>query len=416
MLKRYLLAVLAVFGYTATAAAQQVDPNVPVNIPVQDLTNYPGMLDQVLADILTPATPPLLGFGNDLWSGLAVIVVVWTGLRIAYSGSFNGWELIRLFIGLWIPWAMLLFYDTPIPGTTFTFPMTISAGGNWLASTFSSDVVDLMFSQTAQLVSNYTASLSAAWNIGSVWGMLTSGTSALFTLVGTAAIIPLFILALLLIFAVAYAQVIWATIAISMATFADRPPSYTFASRDGETIESLPKRMVSIDRRQTSGWRLNGFVERFRASGGRFSLSGQRNVESAKLRNPAPSSHRRRAAGASGRSGAEGTSLSNHDLHGVKVGYEISFTLDRLAHLAGEKGTPIMYVEWRQRRTARDGQGKPLLDEEGRPKARMGRARPAARRGGPGVGGLRARRSGDARKRRPDRARGRRPGLLPPGG
>ena len=219
MLKRYTLAVLAVFGYTATAAAQQVDPNVPVNIPVQDLTNYPGMLDQVLADILTPATPPLLGFGNDLWSGLAVIVVVWTGLRIAYSGSFNGWELIRLFIGLWIPWAMLLFYDTPIPGTAFTFPMTISAGGNWLASTFSSDVVDLMFSQTAQLVSNYTASLSAAWNIGSVWGMLTSGTSALFTLVGTAAIIPLFILALLLIFAVAYAQVIWATIAISILIF-----------------------------------------------------------------------------------------------------------------------------------------------------------------------------------------------------
>ncbi len=34
----------------------------------------------------------------------------------------------------------------------------------------------------------------------------------------------------------------------------------------------------------------------------------------------------------------------------------------------GEKGTPIMYVEWRQRRTARDDEGKRLLDEEGRPK------------------------------------------------
>ena len=34
----------------------------------------------------------------------------------------------------------------------------------------------------------------------------------------------------------------------------------------------------------------------------------------------------------------------------------------------GEKGTPIMYVERRSRRTARDEQGNPVRDEEGRPK------------------------------------------------
>ncbi len=34
----------------------------------------------------------------------------------------------------------------------------------------------------------------------------------------------------------------------------------------------------------------------------------------------------------------------------------------------GEKGTPIMYVEWRQRRTARDDSGNPVLDEQGRAK------------------------------------------------
>ncbi|MCY4636596.1 MAG: ArdC family protein [Acidobacteria bacterium] len=34
----------------------------------------------------------------------------------------------------------------------------------------------------------------------------------------------------------------------------------------------------------------------------------------------------------------------------------------------GENGTPIMYVGFGQRRTARDEQGKPIGDEEGRPK------------------------------------------------
>ena len=34
----------------------------------------------------------------------------------------------------------------------------------------------------------------------------------------------------------------------------------------------------------------------------------------------------------------------------------------------GEKGMPIMYVEWRQQRTARDDNGNPVLDDEGRKK------------------------------------------------
>ena len=34
----------------------------------------------------------------------------------------------------------------------------------------------------------------------------------------------------------------------------------------------------------------------------------------------------------------------------------------------GEKGTPILYVEWRQQRTARDEHGNPVLDENGRKK------------------------------------------------
>ena len=34
----------------------------------------------------------------------------------------------------------------------------------------------------------------------------------------------------------------------------------------------------------------------------------------------------------------------------------------------GEKGTPILYVDFRQRRTARDEQGQPIRDEAGRPK------------------------------------------------
>ena len=95
----------------------------------------------------------------------------------------------------------------------------------------------------------------------------------------------------------------------------------------------------------------------------------------------------------------------------------------------GERGTRIMYVDWRQHRTACDEHGDPVLDGEGRPKLEAG---PAARQAalrpqrradggagtpvapgcGAGVGRTRAGRSADPEQRDPDRPRGRRPGLL----
>ena len=63
---------------------------------------------------------------------LAVIVVVFTGLKTAFSGNIQPWELVRVVIGIWIPWVMLQFYTTNIPGMIHTFPGMIAAGGNWL--------------------------------------------------------------------------------------------------------------------------------------------------------------------------------------------------------------------------------------------------------------------------------------------
>ena len=198
---------------------QQIDPNVPVQIPNEDLTNWVGILDRVLADIITPATPPLLETGLRLWLALSLIVVVWTGLKIAYSGTFAPWDLVRLLFGLWVPWAMLRFYAEPLPGSAWSFPMAITAGGNWLGRTFQSDVVDVMFGSLTGLVDTYQARFSAAWSSMSVLTLLRTGSSALFTLVLGLVAAAFLILALVLIFAVSMGQVLWATVAISILIF-----------------------------------------------------------------------------------------------------------------------------------------------------------------------------------------------------
>ena len=122
----------------------QIDPAVPVNIPEGDQANFKLFLDRVLEAVLGSAANPVLDLGRDLWRGLAVIVIVWTGLRIAFSGSIEAWEIVRLVFGLWIPWVMLQFYSVPLPGMALSFPEMIAGGGAWLQRMFLEDTVSGM--------------------------------------------------------------------------------------------------------------------------------------------------------------------------------------------------------------------------------------------------------------------------------
>ena len=195
-------------------AQQQIDPSVPTNIPPENQNDFKGYLDQVMDDIMTTNGPVILNAGNTLWRGLAAIVVVWTGVKIAMSGTFSMWTIIELVIGLWIPWVMLQFYATPIPGVGFTFPGMIAGGGNWLHSFFLADIVPAMQIELANLVQTQTTAVSDAW-AGTSWLEL---YTALGDVVGTSMMLFIF-LCLVVIYAVTYAQVIWAHMAMLILTF-----------------------------------------------------------------------------------------------------------------------------------------------------------------------------------------------------
>ena len=214
------LALAALLLCAAPALAQQqIDPAVPTNIPPEDQNDFKGYLDQVMDDIMTTNGPTILNAGNTLWRGLAAIVVVWTGIKIAMSGTFSMWVIVQLVIGLWIPWVMLQFYATPIPGVGFTFPGMIAGGGNWLHSFFLSDIVPAVQIELSNLVQVQTTALSDAW-AGTSWlELYTALGDVVGTLIiGTSMMIFIF-LCLVVIYAVTYAQVIWAQMAILILTF-----------------------------------------------------------------------------------------------------------------------------------------------------------------------------------------------------
>ena len=201
------------------ATPPQIDPVVPTNIGDDQLHNFPFFLDQVLQSLVGAGANPVYQSGLQLWSGLAAVVVVWKGLQIAFSGTFQPWDVIRTIIGLWIPWIMLQFYNTNIPGVGYSFPGVIVAGGTWLQNYFLENLASDWNIAMNQLSESMNASINEKWEKLDIWGALTGGAH----LVVTAAIeafskIFLFFI-MLALYAVTYAQVLWAQIAIAILMF-----------------------------------------------------------------------------------------------------------------------------------------------------------------------------------------------------
>ena len=196
---------------------QSIDPNVPTQIPDDQLQDFKGFLDIVLDTVVGGAAPDVHALGLQLWGGLAAVMVAWTGLKIAFSGTFQPWEIIRLVIGIAIPRTMLHYYIVPIPGVGLTFLATIAAGGAWLQNLFLSDVVSAGYTEMAGLVQAYAAHLGSAWSSGSMLTIVTAGFSVIFSSAVSLALGASLVFALSALFCITYAQVIWAQIALAIA-------------------------------------------------------------------------------------------------------------------------------------------------------------------------------------------------------
>ena len=194
----------------------QLDPNIPANLSPEELRDFKSFLDVALDGLTTAAGGEVFATGNGLLGGLALIVVVLTGVKIAFGGNIQPWELVRVVIGLWIPWVMLQFYTTLIPGMAFTFPGMIAAGGNWLHQLLIGDAVYSMQTELGNLIRSLAANLEAQAQQGNLGGLVTGGIHAAMTAAAGFGMLAFVVLMLLLLAAVTYAQVIWAQIALAI--------------------------------------------------------------------------------------------------------------------------------------------------------------------------------------------------------
>ena len=194
----------------------QLDPGIPTNLSEQELRDFKTFLDTALESLTAAAGGEIFTLGNGMFAGLALIVVVLSGLKIAFGGGLQPWELMRVIIGIWIPWVMLQFYTTVIPGVGFTFPHMIAAGGNWLNTLLLDDSVLSVQIELTKLFKELSDERTSAVGSGDLIDVLTTSFQTMMTEITGFVVVLFMALMMLVLAAVTYAQVIWAQIALAI--------------------------------------------------------------------------------------------------------------------------------------------------------------------------------------------------------
>ena len=194
----------------------QLDPNIPTELTEEQMRDFKSFLDIALESLTASAGTEIFTLGNAMLGALALIVVVLSGLKIAFGGGLQPWEVVKVIIGIWIPWVMLQFYTTNIPGMAHDFPHMIVAGGNWLNLLLVDDSVSSVQRELTVLFGELAKNQEAAVDSGDIIDVLTSGFQAAMTAVTGFVLVIFMALMMLILSAVVYAQVVWAQIALAI--------------------------------------------------------------------------------------------------------------------------------------------------------------------------------------------------------
>ena len=171
----------------------------------------------MLNELIANGAAPMQTAGLAIWTGMATVMIVWTGLKTAFSGDYDMWEIVKLVIGLGIPRTMLAFYDTPLPGTTMSFPMLITEQGAWATNVFIGDAwKDAADTLTGAYNHVFTQLTDAIRSFGYA-DVFTKGISFLIASVLGGTFMAIVLVLLLLMFCLLMAQVIWAQFALAVA-------------------------------------------------------------------------------------------------------------------------------------------------------------------------------------------------------
>src|SRR5665213_4375951 len=130
--------------------------------------NIIAQLGQAITQLLSSQSSTLEATGLDIFRGLAVILIVWFGIKAALSasqwhggGGFHFAKFADLLLMIAFGLGMLTYYSTPVPGIGYSFSDLVTKEAIQLSATIQSDNVQ-------QIVDSFT---TAETQLGNPPGM-----------------------------------------------------------------------------------------------------------------------------------------------------------------------------------------------------------------------------------------------------
>jgi hypothetical protein len=113
-------------------------------------------VQQAIVALLTTNEPEFLAIGSRLFTSFAIIMLAWYGIRMMFAGGDTGERIFgfaKLVLLISFGYAMITFYESPIPGVGTSFSNLITDQAAYLASIVS-----------ARSVQDAQQTLNTLWN------------------------------------------------------------------------------------------------------------------------------------------------------------------------------------------------------------------------------------------------------------
>jgi TrbL/VirB6 plasmid conjugal transfer protein len=123
-------------------------------------------IQQAITSLLTTYEPEFLRFGYSLFIAFATILIVWQGVRMMLNQDSLGdhlFEFAKLLLFISFGYALIAFYESPIPGIGVSFSNLITDQAQEFANILDARSLELVFDHLDQLWQQFIQ--PDAWSI-----------------------------------------------------------------------------------------------------------------------------------------------------------------------------------------------------------------------------------------------------------
>ena len=123
-------------------------------------------IQQAITNLLTTYEPEFLRFGYNLFLSFATILIVWQGIRMMFSHDWLGdqmFEFAKLLLFISFGYALIAFYESPIPGIGVSFSNLITDQAAYFQNILEARAFDNIYHHFDELSEHFVQ--PDAWSI-----------------------------------------------------------------------------------------------------------------------------------------------------------------------------------------------------------------------------------------------------------